>query len=147
MPQDSTDRIVSLTLDMSRHMRKRMCDFADNHKGPSMLQLHAMIVIQEHEGMTMKEFAKQLQITGPSATSFINRLVKQQLVKRIADRTNRKLVRLKLTPKAATVLKVAMLQRKKFLSHLLSLLTETDRRDFLRILDSLLAALKSLPQT
>ncbi|MSR86879.1 MarR family transcriptional regulator, partial [Candidatus Peribacteria bacterium] len=66
--------------------------------GANLLHIHSLFLISEQEGLTMKEIAKSLHITSPSATSLVNRLVDMKWVGREHDTENRKLVRLRLTP-------------------------------------------------
>jgi MarR family transcriptional regulator, organic hydroperoxide resistance regulator len=142
MSLDPIERILALTLDVSRYMRKRMCDPLESNKGPSMLQLHALIVIREHDGITMKQFAEGLQITGPTATTFVERLVRLGWVKRQRDRENRRLVRLKLTAAGVAIIRRMLEHRRKVMARVLSQLPERDQREFVRILEDLLGVIQ-----
>jgi DNA-binding MarR family transcriptional regulator len=136
MVQDQTDAIVAAALGISRTLRKQMHCKPTEGEG-NMLQVHALMHIREHEGMTMKEVAEHLQITSPSATSFVNRLVKLGWVQRVTDSENRKLVRIKVSEKGDTMLQATMKQRKEHLRGILSLLPTKDQQDLARILTSL----------
>ncbi len=107
-----------------------------------MHQLHALMHIREHEGITMKELADYLKITSPSATSFVNRLVKLRLVERTHDDINRKLVRLKLSKQGNAMLETKKRQRTEIMRDILSLLPSKDRQELARILSSLAQALQ-----
>jgi DNA-binding MarR family transcriptional regulator len=102
-----------------------------------MLQIHALLYVREHEGMTMKELAKHLKITSPSATSFVNRLVKLKWVERFTDPENRKLVRLKISTTGTAMLQQSMKERKEEMRKVLSLLSPDDQEELARILTHL----------
>jgi DNA-binding MarR family transcriptional regulator len=141
MTQDLVDRIMGATLGISRTLRQKMACKADEHG--NMLQIHALVHIREKEGMTMKEMADYLKITSPSATSFVNRLVKLGWVQRITDAKNRKLVRLKVSPAGMRMLESKMAERKAEMRQVLSLLPSQDQKDLARILSTLSTALES----
>ncbi len=137
------DRVAALTMDVSRAMRKRMCEMPGHGVQPNMLQLHALIVLQEHEGILMMDFAEILKISRPTATAFAARLVRLGWAKRLRDKENRKLVKLSLTPAGRSMIATLMRQRRAFLSAMLSRLTEGDRKAFIRILETILSLLQS----
>ena len=126
-PKDPIDRIIASTYEFGRIMRRQM--LTDPKTGAAMnpLQLHALFLISEQEGMTMKELAKLLHVSSPSATSLVNRLVKVQWVGRMHDDRNRKLVRLWLTPLGKRVLKEKHDQRRAALRGIFSLLTAAEQ--------------------
>src|SRR5438045_450401 len=90
------DRILASWMKTGRIMRQRMSSL-QKEKGMNPLQLHGLIIIREHDGITMKEFADHLRVTSPTATSFANRLVKLGWITRKHDLKNRKLVRLHIS--------------------------------------------------
>lgn len=136
-PQES---IISLWMDVGRMLQQHMMSmFKDKAVNP--LQLHAVHLIMEHPGMTMKEFAGYLHVTSPSATSLVNRLVKQKLVIRKADPRNRKLVRLHVGAAGSKKVQSHLNEFRKGLGTTLSLLSAEDQRDFARVLGNLRAAL------
>src|SRR5665213_2676417 len=107
--QTAPDRIITLWMQITRLLHQRMVLLKKEKKSMlNPMQMHALIVIKEHEGLTMKELAQFLRITSPSATSFVNRLVRLKWVKRVSDLTNRKLVRLKLTDSGAKMIAIRM---------------------------------------
>ncbi len=140
----STDNLAILMVEMHRLFRRQICDDMLGGSGPNMLQFHALIGIRERdEGMTMHDFATHMRITRPSATSFAERLVKMGWVKRATDPKNRRVVRLRLTPQAERLMEKTMESRRQTLTNLLATLTEKDKDDFLRILHTLVDAMRS----
>lgn len=105
------------------------------------LQMHGMFVIAEHPHITMKELAELMHVTSPSATSFVDRLVKLKWVKREADARNRKLVRLRVQPEGRTQLAKCLKEHSMIMHTLFSLLSKADQKQFERILLNLKHAL------
>ena len=63
----------------------------------SFLQAETLEFIEIQENPTMKAVSSFLCITPPSATSIINNLVKSQMLERIPDGNDRRIVRLRVT--------------------------------------------------
>lgn len=134
-PQDTPARIIKLWMEISRLLRRKMMaksKDAENCMNP--MQMHAMVIISEHPNITMKEFAKHLHVSSPSATSFVDRLVKLQWVERSSDPDNRKLVHLSLLPNGKVSLEKAMKQHSAVMHDLFSLLSYEDQQQFERVL-------------
>lgn len=118
------DEMAHIAFDVARYMRQRMLQKAC---GPTHIaQVHALLAIQSHPGMTMKELATTMHITSPSATTFVDRLVRLGHVKRLSDAMNRKLVRLHVTEKGQIALQEAMAERRKVLAEILSALSPSE---------------------
>lgn len=143
MKSDPVEHIIDLTMQVGRVFRRNVWQTPRGSKGPNMHQLHALVVIREHEGITMKEFADILKISRPSATSFINRLVRLKWVRRVSDPKNRKLVRLALTQPALSMIDKKMKERHTFLAGVLSALPSVDQRELVRILERVVDVMQS----
>lgn len=133
------DQLSPLLLEMARMLRKKLIFDSEARFNP--LQFHALMVIRERNGITMKEFADALHITSPSATSFADRLVKLKWVKRRQDPGNRKLVRLEMTTAGAAMISSAMAHHGTVMRNLFSKLPEKDQRELVRILQHLHSSL------
>ncbi len=138
----SSDKIIALTLDIGRLMRQKMMELSQKH-GVNIQQLHALLMVAEHEGITMKEFADALHVTSPSATSFAERLVRLGWVARKHDQENRKRIHLNLTPKGKLLLQNKMRERARIMKSIISHLPSHDQREFARILTQLSHSLRT----
>lgn len=133
--KENTGEIVALWMETARLMKQK---FLHAHKGSfNPLQIFALFVITEHDGLTMKELAQHLRITSPSATSMVNRLVRLGWVKRTADESNRKLVRVIVAPKGKKVFGSMMKHQAQSMGEILSILQPSEQKDFARILSHL----------
>lgn len=140
-PRDTPARIIQLWMEISRLLRRKMVSgkHADGCMNP--MQMHGLFIIAEHPKITMKEFAQQLHISSPSATSFVDRLVKLQWIARSPDDKNRKLVHLDLLPEGREALQKSMKEHSALMHDLFSLLNPTDQEQFERVLLNLKEAL------
>lgn len=136
----STGNVVTLWMRTGKLIRNRLFR-AGALTGVNPQQMHALFVIADHDGLTMKELADHLAITSPSATSLVNRLVRLKWVVRKTDPRNRRLVRVRIAAAGERFLRAKTEEVQTAMESVLSLLSENDRRDFARILANLQAAL------
>lgn len=132
----ATDDIAKLVFDLGRCLKQKAFQGPDGCM--HMPQMHALLYIQSHPGITMKELAEMLRVTSPSATSFVDRLVKAGHITRATDATNRRLVRLHITDAGAESLKKTMFEHRKILLQILSVLSPTDQLALRSIMQKLI---------
>ncbi len=142
---DHIGEITELWMKTGRLMRGRFMAAAKKEK-INPLQVHAIYIIQHHHGITMKQLADQLCITSPSATSLVNRLVKLKWVVRVADKNNRKLVRLNVAHAGKKMLSDTMHKQGTVMHDILSLLNRKDQASFAHVLTQLHSALSQSPK-
>ncbi len=132
----STGEVVKLWMQTAKLLGKRV--FLSTGKATiNPQQQFALLIIGDRDGITMNELARELGITGPSATSLVNRLVRMKWVSRIADPNNRRLVRLKMAQPGRQIMETVLKERAKAMHEVLSMLPSRDRSDFARILTHL----------
>jgi MarR family transcriptional regulator, organic hydroperoxide resistance regulator len=133
---DGIDALIQSVYELCRVMRKKMlcCEDGEVHMG----RIHALLHIQENPRITMKQLADALKVSSPSATSFVERLVKLSLVERLHDKDNRRFVRLKLLPKGKKILKQKIAERRKMFVEVLGALSSNDQKVLFKILQKVL---------
>ncbi len=137
---DATGEVVTLWMQTAKILGKRIFLKADkNIVNPQ--QMHALFIVSEHNGITMKELATFLGITSPSTTSLVNRLVRMKWVTRKMDPENRRLVRITMAAAGVKIMNSSMQLRSEAMREVLALLTPEDRKDFARVLRNLYKAL------
>lgn len=134
----STDDVVHAALGLHRIMRSRMSNLVKG--GANLMQLHALMGLHERPLPTMKEFAAMLQVSSPSATAFAARLARLGLVRRERDARNRRVVRLRVTPKGENQLHAFGERRNKILGDVFSTIPPEDRESFVRILRNVVSS-------
>lgn len=72
-----------------------------------MMQVRCLHVIQREEGQKMHDLAAKMETTLPAMSQIVDRLVKRGMVERHNDPTDRRVVRLRLSPEAQTTLEEA----------------------------------------
>lgn len=136
MKEDNTNKLVETMFEISRFMKAEM-SYTNNLTHLSILQIQTLIFLNQNKNGTMGDIAGYFHIEMPSATSLLNKLYDQKLVERLADKKDRRLVRISLTNEGKTLLKQAMHCRRKKLEKILSFLSEKERFDLLAILETL----------
>jgi len=98
MKNVSIEELISLMFMAGRLMREQTVDHG-THCSLSIAQIKILSIAKNGETPTMKEVAHSLLITSPSATAAINQLVKNGYLERISDKSDRRIIRLKITAK------------------------------------------------
>lgn len=135
-PAKHADDVLSLMFSISRLVRSKM--FSKGKGNLNWMQIHAMCFLEAHPGATMKDLATSLMVTAPTATSFVNRLVREKIVERSADPGNRKLVRLNLTAGGLRLLHTKIKQKQGAMRGIISALPAHDQHELVRILTTML---------
>lgn len=107
----------------------------ENEKGsPSYIQLQALSFISRQKNPIIKRVAEHLNITQPSATFLINNLIKLELINRLYNAKDKRMVHLVISKKGERELAKSFLKSKKHLYKKLSLLSARERKSFILIL-------------
>ncbi len=135
-----TDELVQFIFLMSRSLRKHAFD--KNCREPfSFLQFATLNYIAEEKNLTMKDIAKWLHITPPSATALVKELSDNLgLVKRMADNGDRRLTRLVITTKGQKVLKKRFSRIASEIREMILSLNTKEQEIFLGVLKKLYKA-------
>ncbi len=130
------EQIIELIFKTGRIMRGRMS--AKNRLNPStILQIHALQFITETPGGTMKQLAGQFTITPASATSLVDRLLAQDLVRRIPSLHDRRIVHLALTPKGQALHLQHINRFKKSMASIFGKLNPKSQEELIHVLTEL----------
>lgn len=138
---DVNAQLVEAFFKISRLMKDEMGYDSDLLR-LSMLQLQVLMYLKRNPDTQMSEVASHFQIELPSATSLINTLARLKLAQRNADKKDRRLVRIALTPKGLKLLVDAMKQRGEKMKHNLNYLSSEDKKSLLAILERFTAQLE-----
>ena len=138
------DELMTLAYQIARQMRKQMGGVSDDklHDKVSVYQLHAMFHIAKHVA-TMSELAEEMNISLPSATSLVDRLVKSGWVERQADPDDRRIIRLAITDEGRKVCMAMKAERMRTYKFLLDAMPEEDLRSLQRIFTNLHTTLET----
>src|SRR5256885_7713936 len=104
MTNTLASKFIEVMFKSSRLFREGM-HYSSNIAQLSFLQIQALAYLKYHNNAQMSEVAEHFRIELPSATSLLNKLVTLQLVKRLQDEKDRRLVRVVLTNEGLNILK------------------------------------------
>ena len=138
MEKDLAGTLVHLIQAINRSFHRELL-----HKKKSccmnLHQIFALALLQERTNMIMKDFAHEMFIAAPSATTFVDRLVKLGWVKRMFDKKNRKLVRIAITTSGRRILEKKQKEASALMTQLIThAIPTTDQQHLLGILRRLL---------
>ena len=127
-------RMIALLPRMLRGFARRESNYLSRGK-ITLPQLGAMEYLSARRESPMNELARHLGVTRPAATGLVDRLIVQGLVSRQGDRTDRRVVRINLTPKGRRVLDNIWNQKRKMLQEVFGRLSPADRAQYLATLE------------
>lgn len=111
-------------------------------KVTTMLQMHALTYLKKHPGETVGELAQSFQMSSSSAAQFMERLEKADLVERIQDKKDKRIIRLSITKNGE---REFIILKKKFMDKMQKIFSKipaNDIREIIRIQTNLIETLK-----
>lgn len=100
-------------------------------------QLFMLYYISRHERCKLTQIAEKLEVKPSAVTVMIDRLEKQGFVKRTHDETDRRSIRMTITPEGAEALDRAMQKRAAVLGRYLTRLEPDERRLLAELLEKM----------
>ena len=76
---------------------RRDCGFAHDSLNHSHFQI--MVVLKENGKLSISDVAKRLLISTPNMTKLINKLIDEEMIERIPDKKDRRIINIDLTEK------------------------------------------------
>jgi DNA-binding MarR family transcriptional regulator len=130
------DELVSLVFSTKQliHEKTRRREGVGSLPFPRLKALHVMKL---RGRQTMKEIAAVMQVLPSSATSLVDPLVADGLLKRSADPDDRRVIRLAITKKGETSLKAGKAALMRHVAEVLGHLDEAERKSLIHILKKL----------
>ncbi len=110
-------------------------------KAATMLQFSALNFLKDQSIIAVGELAQFLRLSKSSATQLIERLVTMGLVKRSADKEDRRVIRVTLTSKGDSELILLRKKIMKKMNHFASKIPKKDIEELLRITTNLIETL------
>ena len=107
----------------------------------TVTQMQMLLLINSLSGCKMSDLSEALGVTLGNVTSMIDRLIKEDLVKRCEDNSDRRIVRIELSKKGRDTVKAILENRKKGLSSIFKNVNENDKATLLSIMERIAAGL------
>ena len=108
----------------------------------TMPQVMVMGFLTRKGESNMTDLANSLNVTTAAVTGVIDRLSRDGYVKRVNDPEDRRIVKVKLTKKGADLINTIRKHRTKMTMSLFSKVSQSDRQEYLRILEGVRAHLE-----
>lgn len=137
------EEIMDVMMRISRVMKRHMTsDSAISHL--TLLQLETLSYLDKNPQAQMLDVSNYFQITKPTATSMLNKLVSLKLVVRKASELDRRIIHVNLSSMGKKLLDRALKKKEKKVKMLLSNLSDKDKTDLLRITNIIFKTVKEL---
>jgi len=139
MKQNIEEQIITSAFNLGRIIRKHISDI--NTFDLTIQQIETLLYLYTNPQPTMAEIAKQLQISKPTATIHLDRLVELGLVIRINQPHDRRLVIINLTSKGKKLLKIKLKARKFMTKKILNCFSQEEKEKILATFTNLIKKL------
>ncbi|BDG61540.1 MarR family winged helix-turn-helix transcriptional regulator [Caldinitratiruptor microaerophilus] len=97
-------------------------------------QLDALLVLREHGELTMGELCQKMFLACSTATDLIDRMERNQLIERVRDTSDRRVIRLRILPKGHSIIGEVLAARRAYLARVLAELGAEDKEQLIRTL-------------
>jgi DNA-binding MarR family transcriptional regulator len=122
--QNDPDEIIIPFFNVFKLFKRRMKGFSDITM--SIMEVGALHYISKKGHVTMKELSEFLEITPPSTTALIDKMIKINILKRSFNEDDRRSVILSLTKKGEEMFKKAKAEKIKIGKEIFSCLNEKE---------------------
>ena len=130
------------TMGQLRKVLESRAHMIKDEKTATIMQYSALKFLKRNKNSTVSNLAIHLRLSKSSATQLVERLVKMNLVERVHDKNDRRIIHLTITPVGEQ--KIIEL-RKKFINNMekiFSKIPEEDLKELIRIHTNLINALQ-----
>lgn len=100
-------------------------------------QLEALLVLREFGDLTMGELCGKMYLACSTATDLIDRMERNELIERVRDTNDRRVIRLKVLDKGTRVIDEVLEVRREYLSNILSELNVSEKERLIHSLEQL----------
>ena len=133
-------RMIALLPQMLRGFARRESN--DLSRGKITIpQLGALEYLSARRETPMNELARHLGVTRPAVTGLVDRLIAQGLVGRQGDLSDRRVVRVNLTPKGRRALENIWGQKRRMIQQVFGRISPADRAQYLATLEQVVEIL------
>ena len=113
-------------------------------RGLTMAQLRLMYTILLDGEQSAGQLAEKMSVRPPTITGLTNRLIKQKLIKRLADPGDRRVVRVDLTAEGRRVISQIEAAGRAYLDRIFSQMGAATVMEFISLLDQFVAAARAV---
>ena len=100
-------------------------------------QFHVLEVLQKTGPIPLKKISEELLVTGANITCVVDNLEKEDLVKRVPSKKDRRIINAELTDKGKVKIEQLFPEYTAGLSESMKGLTEAEKKELVRLLDKI----------
>ncbi len=130
---DTASLLMSFTRSLHQHVRATSPEY-------SFPCMKTMMVARDHGNPTMTQIAEEIGVSSPAITAIIDRLVEDGEMTREEDPSDRRVVRVSMTPRGKTTLEKSLRIWHSAITERLSVLSKVERENLASTLKKLVAA-------
>lgn len=135
------NKIIDLIFNLSRMVRSGM-SFDTGNKRMTVYQLQTLFYIAQQKEIRMVDIAHNFNITKPTVTVLINNLVSKGYLARTVGKIDKREIKISLADKGQQLLYQATKYRATKINHILSYISEKDKKHLETILQTMVKRLK-----
>ena len=137
MPNASLQKFSRELVEIMPVIYKEFARREDNELTKGKISCPQMVTLDyvlRRARVNMKDIARHLGVQMSSATTLVDRLIRQKMLMRHRDEEDRRLVRVTITPKGRKVVEQILNQKRRSIRGVFSVLTDSERGHYLKIL-------------
>ena len=127
------DRVCDIMPVISKEFFKRQSEDFYNIK-ITLPQYVVLEIVHKYGEIKMTDIAHHMDISTAAITGIVGRLVRDGYVTRITDPRDRRIVKIRMMQKGSSMVKGALVQRKKMVAEIFGVISEKERNEYLKIL-------------
>lgn len=93
------DNNLGFQIVVTARSMKRALEIELNENGITSSQYAVLAILWKHNGLSLTDLGKLLYFDNPTITGIINRMARAKLIRRMRDRSDRRVIKVYLTPK------------------------------------------------
>jgi len=129
------DKVSEIMPAIMRGLYKQ--ETSEFYKVPITLAQFVVLDILVRDGETrMTDLARSINVTTAAMTGVVERLVKYGYAHRVSDPNDRRIIKVRHTPKGDRIVKSVLDQRKRMIGKMFRVVSQSEREEYLRILNN-----------
>ncbi len=131
---DFADKLNEIMPVIMREFAKRHNDDALYKGKITFPQFFALDFLNRETSLKMTDLAHFMNVTTAATTGIVDRLVKSGYILRLSEPSDRRVIKIKITPRGSELVDKVHRERRKMAIDIFSRIKDKDRQDYLRIL-------------
>ncbi|GAC1656292.1 MAG: hypothetical protein NVS9B15_17400 [Acidobacteriaceae bacterium] len=113
----------------------------------SLPQIHVLMLLHHQGDTTLSDLARAFCVSAPSASSLVDRMEEHQLVQRVRDTDDRRIVYVRASERGTRIVEEMMGMQREQIQRMLNAMTDDEMRDLVRGLAAVRRAAERMQHT